>query len=114
VEVLEDHDHRLGLRFTEQQPFVGVERSVTPLGRIEGLPLRIVHRHFEEAEEGRQERLQRLVKGEKLARDLLPECAMIVAILELAVSPQEILDGQVADRLAVGDGAGLEDEPALV
>src|SRR5262249_48111004 len=106
MEVFEHHYKRLCLRFTEEQALVGVERSVSPLGRIEGLPLWIVDRYFQEAEEGRQERLQRLVEGEQLARDLLPQGPMIVPILELAVGPEEDDDGQVADGLAVGHDTG--------
>ena len=73
---------------------------MTPLGRVEGLPLRVVDGHVQETEKRRQERLQGFVESEELAGDLLPECAVIIALLELAVNLQEVDDGQVTDALA--------------
>ena len=56
VEILEHQQQGLRLAFPEQQTLHGVERALTPLGGIEGLPRRIVKRDVQERQESRQGR----------------------------------------------------------
>ena len=82
-------------------------------GGIERLPLGVLDGHVEQRQEGRQGRLQGPVQREELAGHLLADLARVVALLDLEVGLEQVDDRQVAGRLAVGDRAGLEDEPAL-
>ena len=50
----------LDLALPQQQMLDGVQERWRRCGRIEGLPLRVLDRHIQEHEEGRQDRLQGL------------------------------------------------------
>ena len=53
VEILEDQEERLFLRFPEQQPLHGVERALASLARVERLPRGVVHGHVEQGHQRR-------------------------------------------------------------
>src|SRR5207249_2167026 len=53
------------------------------------------------------------VEREKLPRHLLPDGAGLVPVADLKVASEEVDHRQVRRGLAVRDGAGLEDEPAV-
>src|SRR5262249_11146951 len=61
VQVFKHQQQRLDLTLAQQQPLAGLERLATALGRIEDLPGGILHRHFQECQQGRQRRTQGLV-----------------------------------------------------
>ena len=79
VQILEDEQQGLGLTLTEEQALDGIERASPSLRRIERLPLRLVHRHVQEREDGRQHRPERVIQREDLARHLLLDLAVIVS-----------------------------------
>ena len=54
VQVLEHQQQRLLLALPQQQALAGVERALAPLGRVERLPGRVLHRHVEQRQQGRQ------------------------------------------------------------
>ncbi len=58
VEILKDDEERLDLALPEQETLHGVQRSVVALRGLERLPPRILHRHVQEREEGRDSRLE--------------------------------------------------------
>jgi hypothetical protein len=49
----------------------------------------------------------------KLPRDFFADLAMRVAVRDLEVALQEVDDGEIAGRPAVGDRAGFHDAPVL-
>ena len=114
VEVLHDHQQGLDLALPQQQTLDGVQHALAALGRIQGLPLRVLDRHVQEREEGRQGRPQRLIQREELVGDLLVHPSPIIGALNLEVGFEEVDDGQVGGRLPVGrHGPRLKDEPAF-
>jgi len=113
VQVLEDHHQRLDLALAQQQALDRVERLLAPLGRIEGVPGRLVHRHVEERQEGGHGGRERRGERQDLPRDLLPDLPRVVAALDLEVAAEQLDHGQVGGGLAVGDRGGLHDEPAV-
>ena len=78
VQVLEDQAQRLDLAFAQQQMLDGLEGAPAALRGIEGLPLRILDRHLQQCQQGRQRRLQGPVERQQLARDLLTPAAGVV------------------------------------
>jgi len=62
VQILEDHDEWLHVTLAEQQMFHSVERALSPLRRLETVPLLILDRYIEDGEQRRQGRLQRAVQ----------------------------------------------------
>ena len=82
-------------------------------GRVQRLPPAVLHRHVEQREERGQRRLEGAVEREELARDLLPDGAGLVPVGDLEVALEEVDHREVGRGLAVRDGAGLEDQPAV-
>ena len=107
MQVLEDDEERLVLTLTEQQVLDRVEHALAALSGIERLPRSVLDLHVEQGQQGWQGRLQRAVQGEQLARHLLANLAMGLALVDLEVSLEEIYDRQVASGLAIGHGARL-------
>ncbi len=87
--------------------------TASRVGGIERLPVGVIDGHIEEGQQRRQHGLQRFVQGEELARHLLADLAVGLAIVDLEVGLEEVDDGQVAGRLAVGHGACFQDQPVL-
>ena len=113
VQVLEHQQERLDLALAQEQPLDPVERLLAALRGVQPLPLGVVDRHVEEPEQRREGGLERPVQGEELARHLLADLARVIARLDLEVGPQELDERQKRRRLPVGDGAALDDQPAL-
>src|SRR5713226_8510438 len=113
VEVLEYHDQRLDLRFAQKKSFEAVERALPSLRRIESHPFFVVDRNIEECQERWQRRLERAVEREQLAGHPLADPSLVVRRFDLEVRSQQLDHRQVARRLAVGDGPGLDDQTAL-
>ena len=113
VEVLEHDQERLDLALPQEEPPQGVDGPLPPRGRVQRLPPAVLHRHVEQREERGQRRLERAVEREELAGDLLPDGAGLVAVGDLEVALEEVDHREVGRGLAVRDGAGLEDQPAV-
>ena len=112
VQVLERHEERLDLALAEQEALDGFQRALAALARLQDDPLRVVHRHVEERQEGGEARLERLVEAEHLAGDLLRDLPRMVAILDLEVGPEQVDQGQVGRGPPVRDRPALQHEPA--
>src|SRR5262249_43941072 len=65
VEILEDEDQGLDTTFAQQQALARLERLLTALRGIEGLPLVVVHGNVEQSEKGRDQRDQRLIERQQ-------------------------------------------------
>ena len=113
VQVLEDHEERLPLALPEQEVLDGIEGALPALGGIERLPVGVLDGHVEQGQQGGQDRLEGAIQREELAGHLLANLAVGFAIVHLEVGLEEVDDRQVAGRLAVGHGAGFQDEPVL-
>ena len=113
VEVLEDHEQGLQLALAEREALDGVEGPLPALRRIEGLPLSVLDGYVQERQQGRQSRLEGPVQREELAGDLLADLTVGLAIVHLEEDLEEIDDGQVAGRPAVGHRARLQNKPVL-
>src|SRR5262245_6744698 len=101
VQVLEDQDERLLLRFAQEQSSYRVEGPLATLPRLERLPRDVVHRQVEQEQQRGQRRPQRLVQDEQLAGHLLADLAQIVARLDLEIALEEIDDRRIARGPAV-------------
>src|SRR4029453_15089597 len=113
VEVLEDDEERLDLSLAEKETFDCIERPLPTLGRIETLPCAITARDVEQREKRRKRRLQRPIQGHGLPEDLLSDIPVRILLSDAEVVLEELDDGEIAVRLAVGDRSGLENQPAV-
>ena len=113
MQVFEDHHQRLDLALAQQQALDRVERLLAPLEGIEGVPIRLVHRHVEERLEGRHGRAERGGERQDLPDDLLPDLPRVVATLDPEITAKQLDHGQVGGSLSVGSRGRLQDEPAV-
>ena len=112
MQVLEDHDQGLDGTLAQQQTLERVQRLLAPLARIESMPGRLLHGHVEEGEEGGHSVGEGWVQCQDLPRYRLPDLPRVIAALKLEVAAKEIDDRQVGGGLTVGDGSGLNGQPA--
>jgi hypothetical protein len=108
LEILEDDQERLHLAFVAEQPRQGVERALAAPRAVERLPGDV-----EEREEHGELDEERLVGGEQLARDLLLDFPLVVAVVDLEIAPQELDHREVGRGPPVGEGAALEETEAV-
>src|SRR5712691_5924317 len=113
MEVLDDQQERPRLTFPQQQARDGVERALTTLGRVEGLPAEVAGWDVQQRQEGRRERLERAVERQERAAHIIANVAALVPVLDLEVRSEEVNDRQIAGRLPVRDGPAFENMPAL-
>ena len=93
MEILEDDEERLDLRFAEKKAFDRIERGLPTLGRIEALPCGILDRSVEQRQKRRKRRLQRPIQGHDLSDDLLPDVPVRVTISDPEIVLEEFDDG---------------------
>jgi hypothetical protein len=74
VEVLDDQEEGLDAALPEPQVLEGGQRALPALRRIERLPGGLLNRYLQQAEDGRQTRLEGRIKGLELGGDLVAEC----------------------------------------
>src|SRR5215470_7707573 len=113
MEVFADQQHGLDLTLAQQEALEGVQGPLAALGWIEGLPRAVVHWHIQEREHGRQERCERWIQCTQFACNFLTHPPRIIAGLEVKVGFQELTDGVIGDRLAIGGRLTFEQEPLL-
>ena len=113
MQVFEDQEQGLRLALAQQQVLGRFLDPPPALGRIEGLPLRVLHRHVQEREQGRQGGLERPVQGEQPGGHLLADGPGIVLVFDAEVGPEKIDDGEVRGTASVGNAPALQDQPAL-
>ncbi len=113
VQVLKDHHQGLDLALAQQQALDRVERLPAPLGRIEGLPGRLVHRHVQERQEGGHDGPERRGECQDLPRDLLPDLPRVVAALDLEIAADKLDHGEIRRRFAVRDARRFDHEAAV-
>ena len=113
VQIFKDHEDRLPLTLPEQEVLDRVERALPALVGIERLPGGVLDGHIEQGQQGGQDRLEGSIQREELARHLLADVAVGLAIVHLEVGLEDVDDRQVAGRLAVGHRARFQDEPVL-
>ena len=110
LEILDEDEEGLDLALAQQQSLDAVERALTALGRIEPFPCGVAVSDVEQREQRGQRRLERRVERRG---DLAANLLGVVRLLDGEVRSQQLHDGQVRRRLAVGHRAGLEHAPAL-
>jgi hypothetical protein len=113
VEVLEDDQEGLILSLAQEQVLDRIQGPLPPLRRVKRLPLGILDGGVEKGQERREDQFERAVQGQQPPGHLLSDVPIRVAVGDPEIALEQIDDGQVAGGLAVGDGTGLEHEPAL-
>ena len=88
VEILEDHQERLDLALSQEQPLDRLQGALPALRRVERVPRGILDGDVEQRQERRQERLQRAVQRQELAGHALADRPRVVALLDPAVRLQ--------------------------
>jgi hypothetical protein len=77
------------------------------------MPLGTLDRSVQEPEQCRKRGLERAIQRQQLARELLANLPCLVSRLDLKIDPEQLDDRQKRCRLAVGNGAAFDDQPAL-
>jgi hypothetical protein len=113
VEVLEDEQEGLYLALSQQHMLKGLQGALTALRGIEGLPGCILHRHFQEGQEGWQRWPESRFQREQAPGELLAHSPPVVAVFDLKIGPQHVDDRQIWGGLAVRGRAALQAEPAV-
>src|SRR2546430_4145986 len=79
---------------------------------IQSLPGGVLHRYVEQREDRGEGQLQGLIEGEELAGYFLSNTSSVVTGLNPTIGLEQVDDGQVRGRLAIGDRVTREEEPA--
>ena len=90
-----------------------VQRALAALRRVEGAKRTVVRQHLQERQQRREGVLEGLVERQHLAGHLGPHRAGVVPLVEVAVALEQVDDGEVGRRLAVGHRGALQHQPAL-
>ena len=106
-------EQRLHLAFAQQHALEPVERALAALRRVQVQKGAVVRHGVQERQQGRKGLLERLVQGEHLPRDLGADGAHVIAVVHMAVALEQVRDGEVGRRLAVGHRGALQHPPAL-
>ena len=99
VQVLEHDQEWLDLALPQEQPLYAFERPLAALRGFQPLPLGLLDRHIEEPQQRREVGLQRPVKREQLARQLLADLARVITCLDLEIGSKRSMSGRYADAL---------------
>ena len=113
VQVLKHQQQRLHLAFAQQHALEGLEGALAALRRIEGAKRTVLRQHLQERQQRREGVLQGLVERQHLAGHLGPHRAGVILLVEVAVALEQVKDGEVGCRLAVGHRGALQHQPAL-
>jgi hypothetical protein len=113
VEILDDHQERLGLALPQEELLQRVDGVLPPRWRGEGLPSGIFHRRVEEREDRRQCRREGVVECEELLRDLVPDGAGLILVTDLKVRAEKAHHRKIGRGRSVRDGGPLQDQPAV-
>ena len=113
VQILEHQQQGLHLTFAQQHPLEPIERALAAMHRVQVHKGAVVRQGIQEPQQRREGVLERLVEGEHLSRDPGPDGAGVIAVVHMAVALQQVHDGEVGRRLAVGHRGALQHPPAL-
>src|SRR5215468_282896 len=100
VQVFDEHQERLHLALLQQQELDAFDDAPAALRRIEGLPLWGVDGHVQQRQHYWSGLLEGFIPREALV-DLLLYLALVVLVINLEVSSQEVTDGEVWSGLPV-------------
>ena len=89
------------------------ERALAALRRVEGAKRTVLRQHLQEGQQRREGVLQGLVERQHLAGHLGPHRAGVVPLVEVTVALEQVDDGEVGRRLAIGHRGALQHPPAL-
>jgi hypothetical protein len=90
VEVFEDQEQELYLAFAQQHALELGEGALPPLGRIECQEGTIGGQHIQERQQRREDLLESLVQSQEVPRDLCPNGARLVSVLDVQIAPEQI------------------------
>ena len=113
VQVFEDDEQWLPLARPQQKPLERLQGALAALWGVEPLPVGLVHRHVQQRQERRQDRLQGLVEPHHGAQDFLTPARGIVAGVDAAVVFEQVDDREIRGGLAIREGAALQHQPSL-
>ena len=114
VQVFKHQQQRLHLAFAQQHALEGLEGVLAALRRVEGAKRTVLRQHLQQRQQRREGVLQGRVERQHLAGHLGPHGAGVVLLLHVAVALEQVEDGEVRRRLAIGHRGAFEDQPALV
>src|SRR5262249_49749104 len=103
VQILEDQQQRLLLALAQEYALEGIERALTPLGRIELEERAVLRQRVQERQQGRDRILEGRVERQHLPGHLGPYGACVVALFHVAVALQQVDDREIGRRFAVRD-----------
>ena len=109
VQVLEQHQKRLHLALPEQQTLHAIQRPLPPLRGIEPLPRGILDWDVQQREQRREGGLQARSSDSSLPVTFSRIFRVLVPPLDLEIHLEQVDNGQVGGRLAVGHRATFQD-----
>jgi hypothetical protein len=95
MEILEDEDDWLLLRFAVRQRLERIDNEAAPPRRIELHPRLIRHGHIEYRQQGIDRRAQPFVDCQQPAEATFVDLPGVVACLDTKIAAQQIGDGQI-------------------
>lgn len=112
MQVLHDHQERLRLTPPQQQALDALDDAPAALGRLELLPGGVVDRHVQQGQHDGLQLVRSRIPHEVLG-DFLPDGVFVVLLLDGAIRPEQVADGEVRGRLPVGHRPDLEETPPV-
>jgi hypothetical protein len=113
VQVLEHEQQRLDLALAQEQALGAVDGAAAAHGGIDREERVLCGHRVEEPQEGRDRILEVAIEREQRPCDPGPNGARVIAVVDAEIGAQEISQREEWARLAVGDRARLEHEPAV-
>ena len=103
MQILKDQYERLDLAFTQQHALQGVERALAALRRVKRQKGAVVREGIQQPQQRWNRHLEGRVERQHLPGHLGAGRARVVAVLQVAVPPEEVEHREVGRGLAVGD-----------
>src|SRR5262245_6334947 len=113
VQILEDHQQRLRLAFSQEHPLDRAERALPAMSRVEPEKWIVGRQGIEQRQRGGDRVLQRPIQRQQRAGDLGPDGTGVVSSLNSAIGTKQLDHRQIRCRLSVGSGCAFEHEPAM-
>ena len=113
MQVFTDQEQGLHLALAQQQALERLQRALAPLRGIEGQEQTVLRQGVQQREQRGDRLLECLVQGQDLPRDLGADGARLVAVLHVAIAPEQVNDREVRGGFTVGHRHAFQHPPAL-